>query len=148
MEQPNSKPAPDVYLSAAEFLGADPAEAAVIEDSPTGVIAGAAARSHVLGFCPDSPVHQSPDTLLAAGAAEPSAPMDRPPGVLAVGRARAACTLRRTGRIVESTMRCIGQTRTNCPEKQVCPRRNRIVTLSDSIPRWNGSTHSHRRQGR
>src|SRR5699024_11128395 len=43
MEQPNSKPAPDVYLSAAEFLGADPAEAAVIEDSPTGVIAGAAA---------------------------------------------------------------------------------------------------------
>ena len=83
MEQPNSKPAPDVYLSAAEFLGADPAEAAVIEDSPTGVIAGAAARSHVLGFCPDSPVHQSPETLLAAGAAETFATMDRLPGLLA-----------------------------------------------------------------
>ena len=62
MELPKSKPAPDVYLAAARALGVDPAEAAVIEDSPTGVIAGRAAGSHVLGFCPDSPVHQSPET--------------------------------------------------------------------------------------
>lgn len=83
MEQPNSKPAPDVYLAAAASLGIDPAEAAVIEDSPTGVIAGAAAGSHVLGFCPDSPVHQSADTLLAAGAAETFSAMGQLPGLLA-----------------------------------------------------------------
>lgn len=83
MEQPNSKPAPDVYLAAAASLGIDPAEAAVIEDSPTGVIAGAAAGSHVLGFCPDSPVHQSADTLLAAGAAETFSEMEQLPGLLA-----------------------------------------------------------------
>ena len=83
MEQPNSKPAPDVYLAAAASLGIDPAEAAVIEDSPTGVIAGAAAGSRVLGFCPDSPVHQTAETLLAAGAAETFSAMDQLPGLLA-----------------------------------------------------------------
>ncbi|MFE1082899.1 HAD family hydrolase [Brevibacterium sediminis] len=82
MEQPNSKPAPDVYLAAAESLQIDPAEAAVIEDSPTGVIAGAAAGSRVLGFCPDSPVHQSAETLLAAGAGETFNAMDQLPGLL------------------------------------------------------------------
>ncbi|MGM0700055.1 MAG: HAD family hydrolase [Actinomycetota bacterium] len=82
MEQPNSKPAPDVYLAVAESLQIDPAEAAVIEDSPTGVIAGAAAGSRVLGFCPDSPVHQSAETLLAAGAAETFNAMDQLPGLL------------------------------------------------------------------
>ncbi|WP_166968703.1 HAD family hydrolase [Brevibacterium atlanticum] len=82
MELPRSKPAPDVYLAAAEALGIDPAEAAVIEDSPTGVIAGAAAGSHVLGFCPDSPVHQTPETLLAAGADAVFPSMELLPGLL------------------------------------------------------------------
>ncbi|UVI36160.1 HAD family hydrolase [Brevibacterium spongiae] len=82
MEQPNSKPAPDVYLAAADSLGIDPAEAAVIEDSPTGVMAGVAAGSRVLGFCPESPVHQSTETLLAVGAAETFASMDDLPGLL------------------------------------------------------------------
>lgn len=82
LEQPNSKPAPDVYLAAAESLQINPAEAAVIEDSPTGVIAGAAAGSHVLGFCPDSPVHQSAETLLAAGAAETFSAMEQLPALL------------------------------------------------------------------
>lgn len=82
MEQPNSKPAPDVYLAAADSLGIDPAEAAVIEDSPTGVMAGVAAGSRVFGFCPDSPVHQSAETLLAVGAAETFALMDELPGLL------------------------------------------------------------------
>ncbi|MCD1286292.1 MULTISPECIES: HAD family phosphatase [unclassified Brevibacterium] len=82
MELPRSKPAPDVYLAAADFLEVDPAEAAVIEDSPTGVIAGVAAGSHVLGFSPDSLVHQSPETLLAAGAAEVFTSMDDLPELL------------------------------------------------------------------
>lgn len=83
MELSRSKPAPDVYLAAADSLGVNPAEAAVIEDSPTGVIAGAAAGSHVLGFCPKSPVHQSAETLLGAGAAEAFTSMDQLPGLLA-----------------------------------------------------------------
>jgi HAD superfamily hydrolase (TIGR01509 family) len=82
MEQPQSKPAPDVYLAAAKSLGVDPAEAVVIEDSPTGVIAGVAAGSRVFGFCPDTPVHQSAETLLAAGAAETFTAMDQLPGLL------------------------------------------------------------------
>lgn len=84
MELPKSKPAPDVYLAAARALGVDPAEAAVIEDSPTGVIAGRAAGSHMLGFCPDSPVHQSPETLMAAGADETFDAMGQLLGLLTV----------------------------------------------------------------
>lgn len=82
MELPRSKPAPDVYLAAADFLEVDPAEAAVIEDSPTGVIAGVAAGSHVLGFCPNTLVHQRPETLLAAGADETFTSMEALPGLL------------------------------------------------------------------
>ena len=82
MELPHSKPAPDVYLAAADALDVDPAECAVIEDSPTGVRAGVAAGSHVLGFCPDSPVHQHPEALLAVGAGETFTAMDQLPGLL------------------------------------------------------------------
>lgn len=82
MELPRSKPAPDVYLAAAHVLGVDPAEAAVIEDSPTGVIAGRAAGSYVFGFCPPSPVHQTPETLLAAGADATFASMAELPGLV------------------------------------------------------------------
>lgn len=82
MELPKSKPAPDVYLAAAAALGIDPAEAAVIEDSPVGVQAGRAAGAYVFGFCPDSPVHQRPEVLLAAGADETYASMADLPGLL------------------------------------------------------------------
>jgi beta-phosphoglucomutase-like phosphatase (HAD superfamily) len=69
METPRSKPAPDVYLAAAAALGADPARCAVIEDTPTGVRAGAAAGATVYGYCPpDSPTHNPPQALLDAGA--------------------------------------------------------------------------------
>lgn len=82
MELPQSKPAPDVYLAAADALGVDPGETAVIEDSPTGVTAGIAAGAHVLGFCPDSPVHQRPGALESAGAHETFTAMDQLPGLL------------------------------------------------------------------
>ena len=69
MDQPHSKPAPDVYLAAAAFLGVDPARAAVIEDTVPGVTAGVAAGATVFGFCPpDSPAHHPPKALLDAGA--------------------------------------------------------------------------------
>lgn len=68
LETPRTKPAPDVYLAAADSLGIDPRRAAVVEDSVAGVTAGVAAGATVFGFAPDGPTHSSPDTLLAAGA--------------------------------------------------------------------------------
>ena len=44
------KPAPDIYLHAARGMGTAPAACLVIEDSPTGVRAAAAAGMAVLGF--------------------------------------------------------------------------------------------------
>lgn len=43
-----TKPDPEPYLRAAELLGVDPAECVVIEDSPIGTAAGAAAGCRVL----------------------------------------------------------------------------------------------------
>lgn len=82
LELEHSKPAPDVYLAAASALGIDPAEAAVIEDSPTGVRAGHAAGAHVFGYSPDSPVHHRPEQLLAVGADETFADMADLPDLL------------------------------------------------------------------
>ncbi|UGT62968.1 HAD family hydrolase [Nocardia asteroides] len=47
-EVPHGKPEPDVYLRAAELLGADPGDCVAIEDSPTGSAAAAAAGCAVL----------------------------------------------------------------------------------------------------
>lgn len=44
------KPAPDLFLFAADRIGAVPEKCIVIEDSPAGVMAGVAARMHVIGF--------------------------------------------------------------------------------------------------
>lgn len=46
----NSKPAPDLFLFAAEQLEVDPADCLVIEDSQNGVRAGKAAGMTVLGY--------------------------------------------------------------------------------------------------
>jgi HAD superfamily hydrolase (TIGR01509 family) len=46
----NGKPAPDVFLHAAEKMGASPGRCAVVEDSMSGVIAGLAAGMTVFGF--------------------------------------------------------------------------------------------------
>ncbi len=46
----NGKPAPDVFLKAAEILGVKPSECIVIEDSTNGVKAGVAAGMKVLGY--------------------------------------------------------------------------------------------------
>jgi beta-phosphoglucomutase-like phosphatase (HAD superfamily) len=45
-----AKPAPDLFLHAAEKLGVPPAECLVLEDSVNGVIAGRAAGMRVWGF--------------------------------------------------------------------------------------------------
>jgi HAD superfamily hydrolase (TIGR01509 family) len=49
------KPAPDIFLLAAQINGVDPAKCIVIEDSPTGVAAGVAAGMTVFGFADLTP---------------------------------------------------------------------------------------------
>lgn len=52
----NCKPAPDIFLLAAEKLGVAPSDCMVIEDSSAGVAAGKAAGMYVVGyFNPTSP---------------------------------------------------------------------------------------------
>jgi HAD superfamily hydrolase (TIGR01509 family) len=46
------KPAPDLFLLAAQTLGAQPAQCVVVEDSRLGVQAGVAAGMPVLGYAP------------------------------------------------------------------------------------------------
>ncbi|MFN7267898.1 MAG: HAD family hydrolase [Cereibacter sp.] len=58
------KPAPDLYLHAARALGQPPAACAVIEDSPTGARAAAAAGIACFGFAP----HGGGAALAAEGA--------------------------------------------------------------------------------
>ena len=46
----NSKPAPDLFLHAADYFSVDPKNCLVIEDTPIGVQAGLAAGMSVFGF--------------------------------------------------------------------------------------------------
>jgi HAD superfamily hydrolase (TIGR01509 family) len=63
------KPAPDLFLYAAEAMQTDPARCVVIEDSTPGVAAGRAAGMHVVGFTGASHcVPMLSDQLRAAGA--------------------------------------------------------------------------------
>jgi HAD superfamily hydrolase (TIGR01509 family) len=50
-EVEHGKPAPDLFLVAAERLGVDPARCVVVEDSPPGVAAGRAAGMATLAVC-------------------------------------------------------------------------------------------------
>lgn len=69
IQVPNGKPAPDLFLFAADKMGSDPARCLVFEDSPTGVLAGVAAEMEVWGFVGAShdPKKQE-KVLLEAGA--------------------------------------------------------------------------------
>jgi HAD superfamily hydrolase (TIGR01509 family) len=57
------KPAPDIYLLAAEKLGALPGNCIVIEDSPAGAAAALGAGMRVIGYAPG----QTFDAMRAAG---------------------------------------------------------------------------------
>jgi HAD superfamily hydrolase (TIGR01509 family) len=62
-EVANGKPAPDIYLAAAEGLGVDPAECVAVEDAPAGVAAGKAAGMRVVAVLRGS---YSPEQLAQA----------------------------------------------------------------------------------
>lgn len=55
----NGKPAPDLYLYAAQAIGVDIARAAILEDSPVGATGAVASGAHVIGFVGGS--HCGPD---------------------------------------------------------------------------------------
>nr|MBF0683189.1 HAD family hydrolase [Pseudomonas sp.] len=58
------KPAPDVYLLAAEQMGVAPGHCIVIEDSPTGVLAARTAGMRVIGFTGASHIPAGHDMAL------------------------------------------------------------------------------------
>jgi HAD superfamily hydrolase (TIGR01509 family) len=76
------KPAPDVYLHAAERSGVDPTHCLVVEDTPTGVAAGCAAGMTVFGFAALMPARR----LREAGAHAIFDDMRTLPGLIAAGR--------------------------------------------------------------
>jgi beta-phosphoglucomutase-like phosphatase (HAD superfamily) len=80
-ELPRSKPAPDVYLAAADALGVDPKRCAVVEDTVTGVTAGIAAGACVFGYSPPQAGHDAPDALRRAGASVIFTDMAQLPGL-------------------------------------------------------------------
>jgi HAD superfamily hydrolase (TIGR01509 family) len=75
----HGKPAPDLFLHAAQRMGFDPATTAVVEDSPAGVEAGKAAGMVVLGYAGRT----SPGLLRSAGATTVFANMGELPDLLA-----------------------------------------------------------------
>ena len=66
------KPAPDVFLHAAQAMGADPGRTFVIEDSVHGVIGARAAGMRVIGFTGASHTHPGHADLLTEAGAETS----------------------------------------------------------------------------
>jgi HAD superfamily hydrolase (TIGR01509 family) len=54
-EVEHGKPAPDLFLHAAEAMGFAPADCVVVEDAPAGVAAGRAAGMTVLGYAALTP---------------------------------------------------------------------------------------------
>lgn len=66
----HGKPAPDIFLYAAERLGVDPAQCLVLEDSENGVKAGVAAGMTVWGFLGGGHIFDGHgERLVGAGAA-------------------------------------------------------------------------------
>lgn len=66
VEVEHGKPAPDLFLLAAERLGVPPAHCTVIEDSVPGITAGVSAGMRAIGFTSSHPA----DVLTRAGASQ------------------------------------------------------------------------------
>jgi HAD superfamily hydrolase (TIGR01509 family) len=77
-EVPRAKPAPDIFLFAAERMGASAARTAVIEDTVNGVRAGHAAGMTVFGYVDLTPAER----LIEAGATRTFTQMSELPALL------------------------------------------------------------------
>lgn len=64
------KPHPDIFLHAAERMGAAPADTIVVEDSPSGVQAALAAGMTVIGLLAASHIQTGHDEVLRAAGAQ------------------------------------------------------------------------------
>ncbi len=86
-EVPHGKPAPDLFLHAAARMQVKPSDCIVVEDSPAGVAAAAAAGMATIGFVGGSHAvaHLAPQ-LLAAGACTIIADMRQLKGTIAALR--------------------------------------------------------------
>lgn len=86
-EVKNGKPAPDIFLLAAERMGFAPDRCVVIEDSPFGIQGACAAGMRALGFCGGGHRNLERDSvmLLNAGAEVVFDDMARLPGLVAMG---------------------------------------------------------------
>ena len=77
-EVPHGKPAPDVFLRAAEKLGVPAARSVVVEDAGVGVQAGRAAGMHTIGITgTDPPRRLDADVVIASMADLPPGTFDR-----------------------------------------------------------------------
>jgi HAD superfamily hydrolase (TIGR01509 family) len=86
----NGKPAPDLFLFAAEQMKISPARCLIIEDSVPGVTGAHAAGMTVFGFHGGSHCKAGHgETLRAAGAVETFEDMRQLPALIARGRAKA-----------------------------------------------------------
>ena len=74
------KPAPDVYLAAAEKMGVDPANSAAVEDSSNGLRAATAAAMTVIAV--PNPHYPPTDDALKLAAATVDAIADLTPKVV------------------------------------------------------------------
>jgi HAD superfamily hydrolase (TIGR01509 family) len=74
---PRGKPHPDLFLFAAQTMGAQPAECAVVEDTPSGVRAAVSASMRAIGYAADSD-----EAALRLAGAEIVHSLDELPGML------------------------------------------------------------------
>lgn len=66
----HGKPAPDIFLKAAELLGIDPASALVVEDAPVGVAAAKSAGMASLGILSTTPAAGLPADAVVTSLAD------------------------------------------------------------------------------
>jgi len=83
----SGKPAPDLFLHAAQQMGVDPVRCIVIEDSPYGVQGAVAAGMRALGYCGGGHRNLARDTpmLMDAGATAVFDDMRRLPELVGLG---------------------------------------------------------------
>jgi HAD superfamily hydrolase (TIGR01509 family) len=74
---PRGKPYPDLFLHAAETIGASPLRSVVVEDTPSGVVAAVAAGMRAIGYAADSD-----ETALGKAGAELVWSLGELPGLL------------------------------------------------------------------